>query len=134
MAWADVIKRRGLLAEKPKKPKKQSSSRGWSIESERKKIADRLKKWVDNDLSEEGWKGKPFTSIGESETKISVHYLTTLIGGKSLYFATTDRDEVKKCCLELADDIASGEADEEIKRISVASNDKKKAKTSKLAG
>ena len=117
MAWADVIKRRGLLAEKPKKPKKQSSSRGWKVEDARETVAGNLKKWVDNDLANKGSTGKVFTVIGSSETKVSVHYLTTLIGGKSFYITTTNKDEVKKRCLELVDDIVSGDADEEIKRI-----------------
>ncbi len=128
MAWADVIERRGLLSEKPKKPKKQSSGRGWTVEDARKTVAGNLKKWVDNDLANKGSTGKAFTVIGASETKISVHYLTTLIGGKSFYITTTNKDEVKKRCLELVDDIVSGEADEEIKRIYAAAKAKRSQK------
>jgi hypothetical protein len=128
MAWADVIKRRSLLTEKPKKPKNQSSGRVWKIENARSAVADNLKKWVENDLANKGSTGKIFTVIGANETKISLHYLTTLIGGKSFYITTTDKDEVKKCCLELADDIVSGEADEEINRIYAAAKAKRSKK------
>jgi hypothetical protein len=128
MAWTDVIERRGLLTEKPKKPKKQSSGRGWKVEDARETVAGNLRKWVDNDLANKGSTGKVFTVIGASETKISVHYLTTLIGGKSFYITTTDKDVVKKCCLELADDIVSGEADEELNRIYAAAKAKRSKK------
>ena len=128
MAWADVIERRSLLTEKPKRPKKQSSGRAWKIENARATVADNLKKWVENDLANKGPTGKSFTVIGANETKISLHYLTTLIGGKSFYISTTSRDEVKKTCLELADDIVSGEADEELKRIYAAAKAKRSIK------
>jgi hypothetical protein len=128
MAWADVIERRGLLSEKPKKAKKQSSGRVWKVEDVRETVAGNLKKWVDNDLANKGPTGKSFTVIGASQTKISLHYLTTLIGGKSFYISTTNRDEVKKLCLQLVDDIVSGEADEEIKRIYAAAKAKRNIK------
>ncbi len=128
MAWADVIERRGMLSEKPKKPKNQSSGRAWKIENARATVAGNLKKWVENDLANKGSTGKNFTVIGASETKISLHYLTTLIGGKSFYISTTNRDEVKKLCLQLVDDIVSGEADEEIERIYAAAKAKRNIK------
>jgi hypothetical protein len=128
MAWADVIERRGLLTEKPKKPKKQTSGREWKIEDARQTVADNLKKWVENDLANKGPTGKIFTVIGAIETKISLHYLTTLIGGKSFYITTTNKDEVKKLCLDLADDIMSGDADEELKRIHALAKEKRSKK------